>query len=86
MIISLHEFGKRAGCNYTTASRLLSGDRAPSTKMLNNICEAFGLDHGKALQALQVDQKRDDGKSSVFAAYLKKQLAELPEEQAPKAV
>jgi transcriptional regulator with XRE-family HTH domain len=89
MGISLHEFGRRAGCNYTTASRLLSGDRAPSTRMLNRICKAFGLDYGDALRILQEDQERNDGKSTKFAAFLKEKAVNQPDapaEPGPAAI
>jgi len=72
--MSLHEFGRKANCDYTTASRLLSGDRAPSTRLLVRICAAFGLDHGEALRVLATDQQRDDGKSPAFAAYLRERV------------
>jgi len=74
MSISLHEFGRRVDCDYTMASRLLSGDRAPSTRLLLRICEAFELDEGEALRALGKDQERSDGKSPSFAAYLKEHV------------
>lgn len=70
-LLTLHEFGKRAECDYTTASRLLSGDRMPSTRLLARICTAFDLDHGEALRTLEKDQKRDDGHAREFARYLK---------------
>jgi transcriptional regulator with XRE-family HTH domain len=74
--MSLHEFGRRADCDYTTASRLLSGDRSPSTKLLNRICSAFDLDSAEALAALARDQGRDDGKTTEFAAYLRTNVIE----------
>lgn len=74
--ISLHEFGRRAQCDYTTASRLLSGDRAPSTRLLVRICNAFSLDKGEALGVLARDQQRTDGKSPAFAAYLRERVFE----------
>lgn len=76
MTISLYEFGRRARCDYTTASRLLSGDRAPSTRLLVRICEAFELDEGEALRVLAKDQERTDGKSPAFAAYLRERVIE----------
>lgn len=66
------EFGERAGCDYTTVSRLLSGDRSPSTRLLRNICQAFDLDEGAALRALGEDQDRDDGRTTSFAAWLRR--------------
>lgn len=74
--MSLHEFGRLAECDYTTVSRLLSGDRAPSTRLLNRICVAFDLDSGEALRVLATDQERDDGKSTAFAAYLREKVIE----------
>jgi transcriptional regulator with XRE-family HTH domain len=73
-LLSLHEFGRRCGCDYTTASRLLSGDRVPSTRLLARICSEFGLDHGVALRALAKDQAGwtgNQGKSPVFAEFLR---------------
>lgn len=72
--MSLHEFGRLADCDYTTASRLLSGERAPSTRLLARICSAFGLDHGEALKVLARDHERDDGKHTEFASYLREQV------------
>ena len=74
--MSLHQFGERAECDYTTVSRLLSGDRAPSTRLLNRIVAAFELDPGEALAALAKDQGRSDGKSPAFAAYLREKVIE----------
>lgn len=74
--MSLHEFGRLADCDYTTASRLLSGDRSPSTKLLNRIVRAFDLDSAEALAALAKDQERDDNKTTVFAAYLRENVIE----------
>jgi transcriptional regulator with XRE-family HTH domain len=74
--ITLHEFGDRVGCDYTTASRLLSGDRMPSTRLLARICTAFKLDHGEALRTLEKDQLRADGLATGFAQYLKDQIFE----------
>jgi transcriptional regulator with XRE-family HTH domain len=50
------DFGERVDCDYTTVSRLLSGDRAPSTRLLSRICDAFELDRGEALRILGLDQ------------------------------
>jgi transcriptional regulator with XRE-family HTH domain len=80
MAMSLHEFGRQANCDYTTVSRLLSGDRAPSTRLLARICAAFGLDEGEALRVLRKDQARKDGKSPAFAAYLQEKVIDAPRE------
>ncbi len=77
MAMSLHQFGELADCDYTTVSRLLSGERAPSTRLLNRICAAFGLDSGEALRVLAKDQERTDGKSPAFAAYLREKVIEV---------
>jgi|HubBroStandDraft_2_1064218.scaffolds.fasta_scaffold01427_10 transcriptional regulator with XRE-family HTH domain len=75
--MSLHRFGELVGCDYTTASRLLSGDRRPSTDLLNRICDAFGLDHGEALRTLGEDQRsQQDNRSPRFAAFLKSRVFE----------
>lgn len=72
MSISLNEFGRRVGCDYTTASRLLSGDRAPSTRLLGRICNEFGLDGGEALKILEQDRKDDpNAKTLGFADWLR---------------
>ena len=86
MSMSLHEFGSKAGCDYTTASRLLSGDRAPSTRLLSRICSAFELDYGEALRTLETDQRRKYGKTPGFAAYLKEKVISPPESEDAKAV
>lgn len=70
MTISRHQFGSRVGCDYTTASRLMSGDRAPSTRLLNSICKEFKLDPGEAMRALGQDQERADDKYTSFAGWL----------------
>ena len=74
--MSHSEFGRRADCDHTTASRLLSGDRAPSTRLLVRICDAFGLDKGDALEVLAKDQGRADGKHPAFAQYLRERVIE----------
>jgi transcriptional regulator with XRE-family HTH domain len=65
------EFGERVDCDYTTVSRLLSGERAPSTRLLGRICTVFGLDRGEALEQLEIDHQRDDGRTTAFAQYLR---------------
>lgn len=65
------EFGDRVGCDYTTVSRLLSGDRSPSTGLLGRICREFGLDEGEALRALNRDQTAGHGRTTIFAAWLR---------------
>ena len=72
-MLSLHEFGEQTGCDYTTASRLLSGDRAPSTALLERICGAYGLDANEALAALAEDRRRPGPvrKTVSFAAFLR---------------
>lgn len=65
------EFAERAECDYTTVSRLLSGDRSPSTRLLRNICLAFKLDEGVALRKLGEDQERDDGRTTTFGNWLR---------------
>jgi transcriptional regulator with XRE-family HTH domain len=80
MALSLHEFGQRADCDYTTVSRLLSGDRAPSTRLLGRICRAFDLDEGEALRILGQDQARNDGKTTEFAKYLRERVIEAPDD------
>lgn len=75
-MLSLHQFGEKAGCDYTTVSRLLSGHRAPSTRLLNRIIDAFGLNAEEALAALAKDQGRTDGMSPAFAAYLREKVIE----------
>jgi transcriptional regulator with XRE-family HTH domain len=46
------------------ASRLRSGKRMPSAKMLGQICSAFNLDEGEALRAHR-------GGPDVFSAWLR---------------
>lgn len=74
MPLSLYEFGRLVECNYTTASRLLSGDRSPSTRLLARICKAYGLDGTRALAAMEADQGREDGRTPTFAAFLKAEV------------
>ena len=75
-MLSLHEFGEKAGCDHTTASRLRSGERAPSTRLLYRICEAFGLDKGEALRILAQDQASGTGSTPKFAEYLRSRVFE----------
>ena len=70
-MLSLHEFGEQTECDYTTASRLLSGDRAPSTGLLQRICAAYGLNANEALAALAEDRKIGSKKTLIFAAWLR---------------
>jgi transcriptional regulator with XRE-family HTH domain len=74
------EFGERVECDYTTVSRLLSGDRAPSTRLLGRICDAFKLDRGKALRVLGLDQADNVGRVTPtyprFSAWLREQTME----------
>lgn len=51
MPVTNHAFATAVGCNYTMASRLRSGNRMPSAKMLTRICAAYQLDEGEALRA-----------------------------------
>jgi transcriptional regulator with XRE-family HTH domain len=78
-MLSLHEFGERTGCDHTTASRLKSGERAPSTRLLNRICKAFDLDRGEALQILVKDQEAGTGQTPKFAEYLRTKVFEVPD-------
>lgn len=74
------DFGERVECDYTTVSRLLSGDRAPSTRLLVRICGAFELDHGEALRILGLDQadnvERETPVYPRFSAWLREQTME----------
>lgn len=49
---SIYEIAKRVGCHYTTVSRLRSGARLPSLKLMIRMCEAFGWDTGEAVNVL----------------------------------
>lgn len=76
------EFGERVGCDYTTVSRLLSGDRSPSTRLLASICRVFGLDEGEALRKLSEDREEHDGRTPGFAVWLRERtIAEAVSEQ-----
>lgn len=80
-MLSLHDFGSAVECDYTTASRLLSGERAPSTRLLARICRAYGLDEGKALRILAHDQETSsDGRTLLFAAFLKESVFEASDD------
>jgi len=75
-VLSLHEFGEKVGCDYTTASRLLSGDRAPSTGLLERICSSYDLNANDALAALAEDRRRPGPvrKTVSFAAFLRSRV------------
>lgn len=64
-------FARRVGCDHTMASRLRSGQRMPSGKMLNKICNAYGLDHGEALQRF------GEGRE-VFSKWLRDKVFDVP--------
>lgn len=83
-MLSLHEFGSRVDCDYTTASRLLSGDRAPSTRLLARICKSFGLDEGEALRVLTEDQETSpDGRTIKFGNWLREKVFEPENDVTP---
>lgn len=42
-------FARRVGCDHTMASRLRSGQRMPSGRMLIKICNAYSLPYDEAL-------------------------------------
>jgi len=74
-MLSLHQFGEAVGCDYTTASRLLSGERAPSTRLLARICKVYGLDEGDALRTLAADQENESTRLTVgFADWLRENV------------
>jgi len=74
-MLSLHDFGEAVGCDYTTASRLLSGERSPSTRLLARICRVYKLDEGEALRVLAQDQESSgSGRTVRFAAFLKQRV------------
>lgn len=83
-MLSLHEFGEKAGCDHTTASRLKSGERAPSTRLLYRICEAFKLDRAEALEILAKDQQSGTGMTPRFAEYLRNRVFEAPDDDVTK--
>ena len=74
MALSLHAFGDRVGCDYTTASRLLSGERAPSTRLLGRICSEFELDANEALEVLSVDRAGGSDRTAGFADWLRSKV------------
>lgn len=76
-MLSLHEFGEQTECDYTTASRLLSGDRAPSTGLLQRICAAYQLDGNEALAALAADRLGTSKKTLTFAAFLREKVFDV---------
>lgn len=50
-IVTLETFAKKTGCHFTTASRLRSGHRLPSGRLLSRIVDSFGLKADEALAA-----------------------------------
>lgn len=50
-VVTLETFAKRTGCHFTTASRLRSGHRLPSGRLLGRIIKEFGLNAEEAMAA-----------------------------------
>jgi len=71
MAITNKEVGRRVGYDHTSISRLRSGSRMPSTRLLAKLCKAFELDEGEALRVLAQDQERDDGKATLFSEWIR---------------
>lgn len=67
MPVTNHAFASAVDCNYTMASRLRSGNRMPSAKMLSRICAAYQLDEGEALRM------HAQG-ATVFSAWLREKV------------
>lgn len=73
-MINNHEFANAVGCDHTTASRLRSGQRRPSAKMLLRICSAYNLDEGIALRNLGEGAEQ-------FSTWLRQEVFDKPDEQ-----
>jgi transcriptional regulator with XRE-family HTH domain len=50
-VVTLDTFAKKTGCHFTTASRLRSGHRLPSGRLLGRIIKEFGLSAEEAMAA-----------------------------------
>ncbi len=70
------EFGDTVGCDYTTASRLRSGERLPSRSLLSSIVKAYNLDANEALDAA-------DKGGEEFAKYLDEMVFNPPDTDNP---
>ncbi len=67
------EFGDRAGCHFSMASRLRNGERLPSRELLKRIIAAFALNRAETYEAY------DQG-TAAFSAYLRAHVFEPTEE------
>ncbi|QNJ57639.1 helix-turn-helix DNA binding domain protein [Streptomyces phage Keanu] len=65
--VTLEAFADRVGCHFTTASRLRSGERKPSSVLLGRIVEEYGLDKEEAFDLFT---QKDN--ASEFGAYLRR--------------
>lgn len=72
--VTLEAFADRVGCHFTTASRLRSGDRMPSKKLLGHIVEEYGLNKEEAFDLFT------SGTASEFGAYLREQIFKTSDE------
>lgn len=66
------EFGRRVGCNHSTASRLRSGDRLPSVGLMSRISEEFGIPVKTLVEAHQAGPES-------FSALLRRRVFRDPD-------
>lgn len=74
MPVNNHQFAAAVNCNYTMASRLRSGNRMPSARMLMRICRAYDLDEGEALR------KHAEGPEE-FSAWLRAEVFDAADDE-----
>jgi transcriptional regulator with XRE-family HTH domain len=66
-VVTLETFAKKTGCHFTTASRLRSGHRLPSGRLLARIVKEFDLRADEAMQAYTSGE-------SEFGEYLREKV------------
>lgn len=76
-VVTLDTFAKKTGCHFTTASRLRSGHRLPSGRLLGRIVKEFGLNAEEAMAAF--NKGEDD-----FGGYLRDKVFAPVYEDAPE--
>jgi len=66
-VVTLETFAKKTGCHFTTASRLRSGHRLPSGRLLGRIIRQFGLNADEAMTAYNAGEDQ-------FGQYLREKV------------
>lgn len=76
--VTNHEFASAVGVHFTMASRLRSGARMPSAKLLARICQVYNLNEAQALEAYR-------GGKAEFSRWLRENVFEGEDDDAETA-